>query len=48
MALVIPKTFSSYGNQEDRRNDAKGNRSSRPYVRKVIHDQARVSVSQRM
>ena len=48
MALVIPKTFSSYGNQEDRRNDAKGNRSSRPYVRKVIHDKTRVSVSQRM
>ena len=31
LALVIPKTFPSYGNQEDRRNDAKGNRSSRPY-----------------
>lgn len=44
LSILIPnktkreRYFSSYGNQEDKHNGVKGNRSSRPYRGKVYHD----------
>ena len=44
LAILIPSKgkrqlyFSSYGNQEDKYNGVKGNRSSRPYRGKVRHN----------